>query len=277
MAFSKEDARIFFKHLFYRVKESDASDIAAQMAYFFLLALFPLLIFTVTLFAYLPINQADLFLLIEDIAPKDTIEMIRHTMDEVLANRSGGLLSFGIIATIWSASNGMNAVIKGLNHAYDVEETRPFYLSRGMSVLLTLALIVVVAAALVLQVFGKQIGVFAADYLGASEQFLELWNWLRWLALPLLLLIVFVGLYYLAPNVQIQCITVLPGALFASIGWVVVSLGFSFYVNNFGNYTATYGSIGGIIVLMIWFYLSALIILIGGEINALRNDQKADS
>ncbi|KAB7704160.1 YihY family inner membrane protein [Bacillus aerolatus] len=266
--------RVFFKHLLRRIKDSDVPDTAAQMSYFFLLSLFPLLIFAVTLLAYLPINQQDMFDLIRDFAPGDTINTIENTLNEVLSNRNGGLLSFGVIATIWSASNGMNAVIKGLNHAYNIDEARPFYHVRGLSVLLTFGLIFIMAAALILQVFGKQIGVFASDYLGVSDQFLSLWNWLRWLISPLLIFGVFVGLYYLAPNLSIKCVTVIPGAIFAAVGWIIVSLGFSFYVNNFGNYTATYGSIGGIIVLMIWFYLSAMIILIGGEINALKNDLK---
>lgn len=274
MSDNKVGMKVFFKHLLKRIKESNVPDIAAQMSYYFLLSLFPLLIFAVTLLAYLPISQQDMFALIRDYAPGDTVETVQSTLDEVLESRNSGLLSFGIIATIWSASNGMNAIIKGLNHAYNVEETRPFYKARGMSMLLTFGLIFVIAAALILQVFGKQIGLFASDYLGMSDQFLTLWNWLRWLISPLLIFGVFVGLYYLAPNLSVKCVTVFPGAVFAAAGWIVASLGFSFYVNNFGNYTATYGSIGGIIVMMIWFYLSAMIILVGGEINALRNDLK---
>ncbi|MGG6448540.1 YihY/virulence factor BrkB family protein [Pseudobacillus badius] len=272
MSDKKTETRIFLKHLLKRIKESDVPDIAAQMAYYFLLSLFPLLIFAVTLLAYLPISQEDIFSLIRDFAPSDTVATVQGILNEVMENRSGGLLSFGVIATIWSASNSMNAVVKGLNHAYNVDESRPFYKVRGMSVLLTFGLIVVIAAALVLQVFGKQIGLLASNYFGISDQFLTLWNWGRWLVFPLLLFGVFVGLYYLAPNIRVQCLTVFPGAIFAAVGWIVVSLGFSFYVNNFGNYSATYGSIGGIIVLMVWFYLSAMIILVGGEINALKND-----
>ncbi|MEK4031085.1 MULTISPECIES: YihY/virulence factor BrkB family protein [Bacillaceae] len=276
MSDNKIGLKIFSKHLLKRIQQSDVPDTAAQMSYYFLLSLFPLLIFAVTLLAYLPISQQDMFLLVRDYAPGDTVETIQNTLNEVLQNGNGGLLSFGVIATLWSASKGMNAIIKGLNHAYNVDETRPFYKVRGMSVLLTVGLIFVIAAALILQVFGKQIGLFASDYLGLSDEFLKLWNWLRWLISPLLIFGVFVGLYYLAPNISVKCLTVLPGAIFAAVGWIVVSLGFSFYVNNFGNYSATYGSIGAIIVMMIWFYLSAMIILIGGEINALKNDLAGD-
>lgn len=270
----KTDLRIFFKHLLRRIKASDVPGVAAQMAYFFLLALFPLMIFMVTLLGYLPIDPNEVFNVVKDFAPSDSLSLVQDTLQEVTSNENGGLLSVGFLGTIWSASNAMNAVIKGLNYAYDVKETRAFYVARGLSILLTFAFIIIIAVMLILQVFGQQIGEFAFEFLGMGDQFLIIWTWIRFLLPPVVLFLVFVGLYYLAPNLKVKYITVLPGAIFATIGWLIVSLGFSFYVNNFGNYSATYGSIGGVIVLMIWLYLSAMIILVGGEINALRNDQK---
>ncbi|OMP68171.1 ribonuclease [Domibacillus epiphyticus] len=268
---------MFFKHLQRRIKASDVPGVAAQMAYFFLLALFPLMIFTVTLLGYLPIDPNEIFTIIKDFAPSDSLSMVQDTLQEVTTNQNGGLLSFGILGTIWSASNAMNAVIKGLNHAYDVKESRAFYVARGLSILLTFAFIFVIAVMLILQVFGKQIGEIAFEFLGMGDQFVVIWTWIRFLLPPVILFLVFAGLYYLAPNLKVKYVTVLPGALFATLGWIIVSFGFSFYVNNFGNYSATYGSIGGVIILMIWLYLSAMIILVGGEINALRNDQKRES
>ncbi|OLN23680.1 ribonuclease [Domibacillus antri] len=265
---------MFSKHLIRRVKASDVPGVGAQMAYFFLLALFPLMIFMVTLLGYLPIDPDQVFIVIKDFAPADTLSMVQDILQEVTSNQNGGLLSVGFLGTIWSASNAMNAVMKGLNYAYDVKETRPFYHARGLSILLTFAFIFMIAVMLILQVFGRQIGEFAFEFLGMGEQFVIVWTWVRFLLPPVVLFLVFVGLYYLAPNLKVKYVTVLPGAIFASLGWIIVSLGFSFYVNNFGNYSATYGSIGGVIVLMIWLYLSAIIILVGGEINALRNDQK---
>ncbi|WP_082087886.1 YihY/virulence factor BrkB family protein [Domibacillus indicus] len=270
----KIEFRRFFKHLLRRVKASDVPGVAAQMAYFFLLALFPLMIFMVTLLGYLPIDPTEIFDIVKNFAPSESLNLVQDTLREVTSNQNGGLLSVGVIGTIWSASNAMNAVIKGLNYAYDVKETRAFYIARGLSILLTFAFILVIGTMLILQVFGQQIGEFAFNYLGMGDEFLSIWTWIRFLLPPVVLFLVFVGLYYLAPNLKVKYVTVLPGALFATIGWILVSLCFSFYVNNFGNYSATYGSIGGVIILMIWLYLSAMIILIGGEINALRNDQK---
>ncbi|MCA1055934.1 YihY/virulence factor BrkB family protein [Rossellomorea aquimaris] len=261
------------KNLFAKISTNDITGLAAQIAYYFLLSLFPLLIFIVTLLPYLPVEQGDLLGVIRDFAPGETMTMIEETLNDVMSDRNSGLLSISIIATIWSASNGMNAIVKSLNRAYEVEETRSFIITRLMSIVLTLGMIVVFVVALLLPVFGKQIGLFLFSQFGFSEQFLTVWNGIRWAISPLILFIVFVGLYYTAPSKKITCLSAIPGAIFATVGWVLVSLAFSFYVGNFGNYSATYGSIGGIIVLMIWFYLTGIIIMVGGEINAMKTEK----
>ncbi|MFE8701468.1 YihY/virulence factor BrkB family protein [Cytobacillus sp. FJAT-54145] len=261
----------FGQQLWKRVGEDDVFGLAAQLAYFFLLSLFPLLIFLVTLLPYLPITQADLLGFVRDFAPGQTMHLIESNLNQIMSQHNGKLLSFGIIATIWSASNGLNAIIRALNQANEVKESRPFLIARGMAVLLTFAMIFVFIVALLLPVFGKQIGLFLFTEFGFSNQFLTVWNTLRWLLSSFILFIVFVGLYWLAPNKKQKCTKTFPGAIFATVGWALVSLAFSYYVSNFGNYTATYGSIGAIIVLMIWFYLTGIIIILGGEINAVIN------
>ncbi|MGD7023250.1 YihY/virulence factor BrkB family protein [Rossellomorea vietnamensis] len=266
----------FFKKLFQKISDGDVTGLAAQLAYFFLLSLFPLLIFMVTLIPYLPVAQEDIMNVISDYAPGETMDMIQSTINEVMSNRNTGLLSFSIIATIWSASNGMNAIVKSLNDAYEVEETRSFIVTRLMSIVLTIAMIFVFVIALLLPVFGRQIGLFLFSQFGFSDQFLTIWGAIRWAISPIILFIVFVGLYFIAPSKKIKCLSAVPGAVFAALGWVGASLAFSYYVSNFGNYSATYGSIGGIIVLMIWFYLTGIIIMIGGHINALMNVKKSE-
>lgn len=257
----------FIKHLWNRFMKDDYFGIAAQLAYFFLLSLFPLLIFLVTLFPYLPITQEDLLGLVRDFAPHGTIELIETNMVE-LSKKNGALLSFGIIGTIWSASNGINAIVKVFNRSYEVNEERSFFKTRLMAILLTFAMLFVIVVALILPVFGKQIGVFLFSQFELSSQFLAVWNALRWLVSIIIIFIIFIVLYWLAPNKKMRCAHALPGAVFATIGWILTSVAFSFYVSNFGNYSATYGSIGAIIVLMIWFYISGIIIIIGGDINA---------
>lgn len=266
----------FIKRLITKIMDNDVTGMAAQLAYFFLLSLFPLLIFITTLLPYTPLNQDDLFNIIKGFAPEETFNMVRKTLDEVMVNRSGGLLSIGIIGTIWSASNGMNGLMRSLNRAYNVEEGRPFILARGLAIILTIAMIFVFLLALLVPVFGKQLGMFMFSYVGYSSEFLQIWGLIRWTLTPIILFIVFFIIYLLAPSTKVRFKTAAPGALFASLGWIIVSFGFSYYVSEFGNYTSTYGSLGAIIVLMLWFYLSAIIIMVGGELNSLigeKNEQ----
>ncbi|MED1202249.1 YihY/virulence factor BrkB family protein [Heyndrickxia acidicola] len=259
----------FLKKLYERISYNDVSSLSATLAYFFLLSLFPALIFMVALLAYLPISTEQLLNTVKDFAPGDTLQLIETNLKQILSQRQGGLISIGIIASIWSASNGIIAVIKALNRAYEVDETRSFIVVRGTSIILTLGMIIVFIVALGLPVFGKQIGMYIFSMFGLSNAFLTVWNGLRWVLSPVVLFAVFTGLYYFAPNIKMKCRTVIPGAIIAAVGWIIVSLGFSFYVNNFSNYSATYGSITGIIILMLWLYFSGAIIIVGGEINAL--------
>jgi len=259
----------FVKELLVRIKKVDVTGLGSQLAFFFLLSLFPLLIFIMTLLPYLNFNQAEVFLLIRDYAPESVSMLIEDTLNEILKTRNGGLLSIGALATVWSASKGMNALTKALNRSYFTEESRSFIMARGMSVVFTIMLIAVLLVALILPVFGQQIGVLAFSYMGLEEGFLTLWAGLRWLVPPVLIFFVFSLIYWLVPNLKIQFKSVLPGALFATVGWILTSLAFSFYVGSYGNYSSTYGSIGAIIVLMMWLYFSAIILMLGGQLNAV--------
>ncbi|WP_246943018.1 YihY/virulence factor BrkB family protein [Bacillus pinisoli] len=261
----------FLKDLWGRFHQDELAGLSAELAYFFLLSLFPFMIFLVTLIGYLPLDQENIIEFLRQYAPGEALTLIERNIQGIIRSENGGLLSFGIIATIWSASNGLNAVIRAFNRAYDVKETRSFIIARMMSVILTIAMIVVIIIALLLPVFGKQIGVFIFSTLGLSDTFLLIWNAARWVISFFVLLVVFSCLYYFAPNKHLHWKEVFTGAFFATVGWIIVSTAFSYYVGSFGNYSATYGSLGGIIVLMIWFYLTGMIILIGGEINAILN------
>ncbi|WP_045507736.1 YihY family inner membrane protein [Bacillus amyloliquefaciens] len=264
----------FMKELFARFSLHEGQSKSAELAYFFLLSLFPLIIFILTLTAYLPISAEDVLGAVDQYAPDSAMSMVKSITEQTLNKRSGGLLSFGIIAVIWSASNGMNAIVRAFNHAYEVEENRSFIIIRLTSIFLTIAMVVTILIALLLPVFGREIGLLAADFIGAPGLFLQVWSVVRWGISPLILLIVFTALYIFAPNKRLSLRFVLPGAVFAAAGWIIVSMLFSFYVGTFANYSATYGSIGGIIVLMIWFYLTGTLLILGGEINALLHKRK---
>ena len=260
--------------LYRRIIRHDSLGYSAQLAYFFLLSLFPLLITMFSLLPYLPLKTEDIMYFISDFAPGETITFIDSTLDTLLEKHNGGILSFGIIATLWAASNGMNAIIRAMNLAYEIDDDRPFFIVRGLSVLLTIVMIAVFIIALLLPVFGKHIGIYISSKFGYTDQFIDTWNTIRFSLSSVILFIVFSAVYFLTPNRKMKCATVVPGAVFSTIGWILASLGFSFYVNNFGNYTFMYGSLGVIIVLMIWFYITGAVLIIGGEINGLNEEYK---
>lgn len=257
-----------------RLKDADITGFGAQLAYFFLLALFPLLIFLLTLLPYLNFPPALVYIVLEDLMPEQVYTMIEGTIVEVLEKRNSGLLSIGIIGTIWSASNGVNALIKSLNRSYNKEETRPFLVARFVSVVFTLLLIFLIIVALVLPVFGKQIGLFLFSTFGLEADFLVVWNKFRTLLPPILIFSVLTLMYWILPNIKLYLKSVLIGALFATISWLLVSYAFSYYIDNFVNYSATYGSIGGIIILMLWLYLTGILLIVGGQLNAIMQQRR---
>lgn len=252
-----------------RFSKDDITGMAAQLSYFFLLSLFPFLIFLLTLIGFLPISAEQVLDLIRDYAPGNTMKLIEENIYSLMNQRSGSLLSAGIIGTLWAASHGINALMKVFNRAYETDENRSFILSRFIAIVLTVSMLLVTIIVLLLPVFGRVIGEFVFSFFGLSETFLQIWNALRWISSFLIMVVVLAILYKLSPDRPIPLQHAFPGAVFATVCWQLVSLAFSFYVENFGNFTAVYGSLGGVIVLMIWFYLSAMIIVIGGEINAI--------
>ncbi len=264
----------FFQDLLQHIKNSDVTALGAQLAFFFLLSLFPLLIFMVTLLPYLNLPEDQIFQFLRNYAPADVYSLIEGTLTEVLQNRNGGLLSIGLLGTIWSASNGVNAIVKSLNKSYGLEETRPFFIVRALSVIFTILIIGLFVIALLLPVFGEQIGVFLFSIFGLDGVFLTVWNSIRFTIPPLIIFVVLTALYWIVPNQKLYLKSVIPGGVFATLGWILVSLGFSFYVSNFANYTATYGSLGAIIVLMMWLYFSGTLLMIGGQINAVMQERK---
>ncbi|WHZ04166.1 YihY/virulence factor BrkB family protein [Neobacillus sp. YX16] len=259
--------------LWHRIEEDDIPGLSAQLAYFFLLSLFPLLIFIFTLLPYLPIQHHDILGGIADFAPPQTMELIEKNVNYVMNNRNGSLLSFGVIGTIWSASNGIHALVRAFNKAYNVKESRSFIVSRAMAIVLTIGMIFVFIVAVLLPIFGREIGIFLFSYLGFKLEFLRIWEMLRLVISGIILFLIFTGLYWIAPNVKLRCRSAFPGAGFATVGWILSSYALSFYVSKFNNFSLTYGSIGAIIVLLIWLYISGFIIIIGGEINAFYSEK----
>lgn len=244
--------------------------LAAQLAFYYLLALFPTLLFFVSLLAYVPMGVAlrDALGQLEAILPAEMLGLIRRQIDELLAGEHGGLLTLGIAGAVWSSSSALTAVITALNRAFDVTEWRPFWKRRVMAVLLTIGLALFVLTAFVLVVGGADLGRWAARQAGIGDGFTSIWTLARWpVALALVVLAVDL-VYHFAPNTKARWVWITPGALLATGLWLLTSVGFKIYVQNFANYTAVQGAIGAVIVLMLWFYLSGFALLIGAELDS---------
>lgn len=259
----------FFQRLMFQFSKDNASGMAAQLAYYFLLAIFPLLIFLLTLVPLFQIDQATITGFIQDYAPAEVSGMLTGIIEDVLAGSNGGLLSFGLIATLWSASNGMTALMNAFNVAYDVEDNRNFFVSKGLSIFFTLILTFSVLLTFVLIVFGGQIGDLMFGVIGLDEQFQTVWNLVRSILPVLLVFVVFLIMYVAAPNIRVKLKSVVPGTIFTTVMFLLASWGFSIYVSGFSNYTATYGSIAGVIILIFWLYITGVIIILGAQINAI--------
>lgn len=256
------------KEFYARMEKVDVFGLAAQLAYFFLLSLFPFLLFLFNLIGYFSLDEEVILQTIVNYAPPQVYDLIESNIESMLQIQSGGLLSVGIIGTLWAASNGVNAVRKALNRAYEIKPKRIFIIYRLLSILLTIGMFFVVIVALLLPVFGKMIGEYFFSWLGFSAEFLQIWETFRWVTSSIIFFIALVALYRLTPNRRVYFRHIVWGALFSTVGFQLVSWAFSFYVGTLGNYSTTYGSLGTVIVLMIWFYLFGMIVLIGGVLNA---------
>jgi membrane protein len=252
------------------IRDDDCLGRAAQLAYYFLFALFPFFLFLTTLLGYLPIPDL-LDRLLETLGqmlPGEALRLVEDNVRQLVTGQRGGLLSFGILAALWTSSSALTAIIDSLNRAYDVEEGRPVWKVRLIAMGITVGLSVFIVVALVLLTFGPQLGRWVAGLVGLGRVFEVTWNVVRWPVIVGLLVVAIALLYYFAPDVEQEWTWITPGSACAVLGWLLASLGFAFYVNRFGSYNATYGSIGAVIVLLTWMYVTGLFILIGGEINA---------
>lgn len=264
----------FFSYLVYRIGKDDASGLSAQLSYYFMLSLFPMLLFLLSIVPVVGVKQSTIRDMIKDHVPPTYASQVADIIGDIMSNASGSILSVGLILALWSASNGMTALMNSFNVAYDVEDSRNFVVSKLFSVLFTLAMIIVMPVALVLPTFGQQIGDLLFGPLGLGEQVKWIFDTIRYVLPVIVVLIAFMVLYTLAPNVKIKLMSVIPGAIFATIVFLAGSYLFGIYISNFSNYSKTYGSIAGIIILMLWLYITGFIIIIGAEINAIFHQRK---
>jgi membrane protein len=261
-----------FKELAVRTwREANEDNIlgrAAELAYYFLLALFPMLIFLTSLVGFLPGLREAIFMALGKFVPGEAMRLVSETISDVTRHRSGGLISFGVLGAIWAASGGVTAVMGTLNAAYDAREERSFWKIRLIAICLTVMLALLVVGGTALVMFGDRFAVWFGERLGMGPSFTVIWGVIHYLVGLALLFLGLELIYYFGPNVEQDWKWVTPGAVFAVVSMVVASLLFSLYLRFAPDYSATYGSLGAVIVLMLWLYLMGAVILIGGEVNA---------
>lgn len=273
----------FLARVWVRANEDEIFDRCAQLSYYFLLSLFPLLFFLTTLFGYFAGAgsqlQRKLITYLGSVVPASALHLVTATVEEVIAARGSGKLSLGLLAALWAASSGINALGQALNGAYAVSETRPWWKVRLISVALTVALALLIISALLIVLYGGRLGEFLFASIHEGGPFSIAWKILQW---PIALTFVFLAfgfIYQFAPNLparhrggrlpksDYRRRWLSPGVLIAVLLWLLVSLGFRLYLHFFNSYSATYGSLGALIILMLWFYLTGAAILLGGEVN----------
>jgi len=261
------------KRVWAEVQEDNVFGRAAELSYYFLLALFPFLIFLTSVIGLIlgsgTGTRHTFFQYLARIMPPSAFQLIDNTMYEVSESSGGGKLSFGILAALWAASNGLGAITESLNTAYDLKESRPWWKQRLTAIGLTVALSILIIGALILVVAGGRIAEWLAAHYGLGPVFPIGWKIIQWPVVLACMTFAFALIYYLAPDFREQAWQWLtPGAVIGVVLWLLVSLAFRIYLHYFNSYSATYGSLGAVIILMLWLYFTGAAVLIGGEVNS---------
>jgi membrane protein len=209
--------------------------------------------------------------------PPEVQRLLGDWVAGVLLTQSTGLLTFGAVGALWGAAGGIGTFMKGLNRAYRVTENRPFWKTQMYSLMTTILMTVIMIGGVGLYTFGRSLGELIAADFGLGPKFLAAWEWIRVPAVDIGLVLVLVFMYRALPNVSVSWRGAVPGAVFAAVGWAVLTTGFSFYVGHFGSYDKTFGSLGAAVVLMVWMYMVGMILLLGGELNAAIGGRKPTS
>jgi membrane protein len=255
------------------VKANNFLGRASELAFDFLFALFPLILLMVTLFGLFASRsvelQDDLLSYFADFVPPSAFQLLQKTAAELTANASGGKLTFGIVFALWFASGGVSSIISSLNRAYHVREARSWFKVRTIAIGLTL----LISVFLLLALFIVLVSSHLADWLGTELQLqrivVVLWKIVQWPAAILFVVMSYSVIYYFGPDLkERRWRWITPGSAFGAFLWLLASTGFRIYLHFFNGYSAVYGSLGAVMILLVWLYVAGLAFLTGGEINA---------
>lgn len=250
----------------------DVLSLAAQQAYYFFFALFPALLAFLSITSFFPIaNLVDeVVVKLRQIAPEDVVNIVATEITNLSSSKTGGILTFAFLFTIWSSSAAMMAMITTLNTAYGVTDSRPWWKTRLTAIALTVGMALFILVSMALVVAGPTLAEELAARFQLGGAFEWTWKVLQWPLVFVLVSVAIAFVYYFAPDVEQDWVWITPGSILATALWLAVSLGFKFYLASLGGQETykAYGVIGGVMVLLLWFYLSGLAILIGAELNA---------
>jgi membrane protein len=250
--------------------EDDVLGLAAQLAYYGFLALFPAVLFLLAIASFFPSDDLvePMVSALRPIAPGEVIEFLEQQISRVADNENGSLLTIGLLGAIWSSSAGMVAIVSALNRAYDIDEGRPWWKVRATAIALTIALALMLLVSVFLVLLGPTVADYLAGAFGLGGAFAWTWKILQW-PIVFFLVATTIGLiYYFAPDAEQEWEWITPGAVVATVLWLGASLVLKVYVANFGDYNESYGTVGSVIVMLLWFYVSGLAVLAGAEMNA---------
>lgn len=242
---------------------------AAEMSFYLLLSFFPFLIFTISLVVYTPIIKLSKYIfLLKKILPLSAFNIVSSLIQSAIENRSFSFLILSFILAMYTMSRAVLSLIRGMNRSYNIRETRPYFEVLFISLVFVIMIVVLIFTSMIFLVFGEELGSFLFNLIGLDQYFMYIWNLCRYIVGVITVIIILMNLYRFTPNKKLSFKQVLPGAIVSTLFWLIASFCYSFYSNNFARYDIIYGSLGGIIVLMTWVYLSSWTILIGCEINA---------
>lgn len=261
----------FVQDLVAEIIKDEVLDSAAVLAYFSMLSIFPAAILILSLLPYLPIPnlEATIISSLYRTMPAQAAELFTSTVSNVVSHRRGDLLSYSALGTVWAASSGLLAVMQRLHSTYDAKETRPYWKRRLLAIFLVFAVGLLVIGAFSLIILGDILHNRLSPLLGENSLIMGIFPILRWITILAMLLGALSFAYHFGPNVRRRYRFVTPGSLVAAVFSILSSLAFRTYVEHFGSYEATYGSLGAAIVLLLWFYVGGFVILLGAEVNCL--------
>ena len=266
----------FVKEMYYRLMYDEISLLSANLSYYFILSLFPMLIVVLALTPYFKIDQQFLLEKIQNFAPGDLGDYLFDMISEVLNNKNNTIITVGIVFTLWSASSGIYGIIIAFNNAFRVRDGRIWIVTKLISVVITALFLVGMFVVLALVVFGKQLTYLLFHKFNLDEGFYNLWSVLNYSFPILFTFIVFVFLYIMGPNLKLKAISILPGSIFATVSWTLISRLFGYYIDHFSSYIKTYGTIGAFMAFIIWLYITGYILIIGAEINAIFHNYRVE-